>query len=150
MKTLKIFSIVIACLMIASSVFAQKEKTESFKVAGECKMCKKKIEKAAKEAGASFASWSPETKILKVSYNVNTSNAGSIQQAIANVGYDTPKYKATEEAYKSLDECCQYERDKATAKCCDGEKCEKKDGECAKAAVCKEKGCGDMSCCKKS
>jgi periplasmic mercuric ion binding protein len=150
MKALKLFSILAVYLTISSSLFAQKEKTESFKVSGECNMCKKKIEKAAKEAGASFASWNPETKVLKVSYNVNTSNTGSIQQAIANVGYDTPKYRATEEAYKSLDECCQYERGKAVAKCCDGEKCEKKDGECTHAAVCKEKGCGDMSCCKKS
>ncbi len=150
MKTLKLFSILIVCLTIASSLFAQKLRTESFKVSGECNMCKKKIEKAAKEAGASFASWSPETKVLKVSYNVNTSSTGSIQQAIANVGYDTPAYKATEEAYKALDECCQYERNKAVAKCCEGTKCERKDGECTNVTVCKEKGCGDMSCCKKS
>jgi hypothetical protein len=151
MKTIKLFSILVVCLTISSSIFAQKEKTESFKVSGECNMCKKKIEKAAKEAGASFASWSPQTKILKVTYNANASSPNSIQHAIANVGYDTPNYKATEEAYKSLDECCQYERDKAVAKCCDGAKCEKKDGKCSNTALCKEKGCADdMSCCKKS
>ena len=147
MKTIKLFSILIVCLTLTSSLFAQKEKTDSFRVSGECNMCKKKIEKAAKEAGASFASWSTATKILTVTYNTSS---GAIQQAIANAGYDTPNYKATEAAYKALDECCQYERDKAVTKCCDGEKCEKKDGQCSDAAVCKEKGCGDMSCCKKS
>lgn len=150
MKSLKLFSVIIICLTISSSLFAQKERSESFKVSGECNMCKKKIEKAAKEAGASFASWSPQTKILKVTYNANSSSTGSIQHAIANVGYDTPNYKATEEAYKSLDECCQYERSKDIAKCCDGEKCERKDGQCTNAAICKEKGCADMTCCKKS
>ena len=149
MKTFKLFSIIIACLMVTSSAFAQKEKTESFKVSGECGMCRKKIEKAAKEAGASFASWSQATKILKVTYNVNASSTSAIQHSIANSGYDTPQYKAPEDAYKALDECCQYER-KATAKCCDGVKCERKDGECTNVAVCKEKGCEDMSCCKKS
>ncbi len=84
MKAPKLFSI-IACLIISSSVLAQKEKTESFKVSGECGMCKKKIEKAAKEAGASFASWSPATKILKVTYNATASSAAAIQHSITIV-----------------------------------------------------------------
>jgi periplasmic mercuric ion binding protein len=150
MKTFKLFSIIVSCLIISLGAFAQKEKTETFKVSGECNMCKKKIEKAAKEAGASYASWSPETKVLKVTYNVSTSSTAAIQQTIANSGYDTPQFKAPEDAYKALDECCQYERQTAKAKCCDNAKCEKKDGECTNATVCKEKGCGDMSCCKKS
>lgn len=150
MKTLKLFSLIVSCLIFTSTTFAQKEKTETFKVSGECGMCKKKIEKAAKEAGASFASWSPETKILKVTYNVSTSSTNSIQQSIANKGYDTPQFKATDEAYKSLDECCQYQRETVKAHCCDNANCERKDGQCTNPAVCKEKGCGDMSCCKKS
>ena len=109
MKTFKLFSIIVICLLITSSVFAQKEKTESFKVSGECGMCKKKIEKAAKEAGATFASWSATTKILKVTYNVNASGTTAIQQTIANNGYDTPQFKASDDAYKALDECCQYQ-----------------------------------------
>ena len=150
MKTFKLFSLIVSCLIITSTTFAQNEKTETFKVSGECGMCKKKIEKAAKEAGATFASWSPETKILKVTYNVNGSSTAAIQHSIANKGYDTPDYKATDAAYKSLDECCQYEREALKAHCCDNAKCEKKDGQCTNPTVCKEKGCGDMSCCKKS
>jgi len=150
MKTFKLFSIIVTCLLITSAVFGQKEKTESFKVSGECNMCKKKIEKAAKEAGATFASWSPTTKVLKVTYNVSASSTAAIQQTIANNGYDTPGYKAPDDAYKALDECCQYERKTAAAQCCDNTKCERKDGQCSNPAICKEKGCGDMSCCKKS
>ena len=150
MKTLRLFSFIVSCLIITSTTFAQKEKTETFKVSGECGMCKKKIEKAAKEAGASYASWSPESKILKVTYNVTASSTAAIQHSIANKGYDTPQYKATEEAYKSLDECCQYPRDSQKAHCCEDAKCERKDGQCTNPDVCKDKGCGDMSCCKKS
>jgi hypothetical protein len=150
MKTLKLFSFLVLCLAITLTTFAQKEKSETFKVSGECNMCKKKIEKAAREAGASYAYWSPETKMLKVTYNVNNSNTSAIQQSIANKGYDTPKFRATDEAYKSLDECCQYQRDVAKASCCDNAKCERKDGQCTNPTVCKEKGCGDMACCKKS
>lgn len=151
MKTIKLFSIIVTCLFITSVAVAQKVKTESFKVAGECGMCKKKIEKAAKEAGATTAVWSPSTKMIKVSYNVNAASTSSIQQAIANTGYDTPQYKANEDAYNNLDECCKYERQAAKEKCCT-DKCEKKDGKCTDVAGCKEKGCDTetMSCCKKS
>ena len=143
-------------MAIASFSFAQKVKTETFKVAGECGMCKKKIEKAAKEAGATYAVWNQQTKILSVTYNASGASTASIQQKIASVGYDTPNYKTTDEAYKSLDECCQYERQSKSQSCC-GSKCEKKDGKCINEAACNEKGCctaagecKDMSCCKKS
>ena len=143
-------------MAIAFFSFAQKVKTETFKVAGECGMCKKKIEKAAKEAGATYAVWNQQTKILSVTYNASGASTASIQQKIASVGYDTPNYKTTDEAYKSLDECCQYERQSKSQSCC-GSKCEKKDGKCINEAACNEKGCctaagecKDMSCCKKS
>ena len=51
MKTLKIFLVAVVCLSTVTQSYAQKTRTESFKVAGECGTCKKKIEKAAKEAG---------------------------------------------------------------------------------------------------
>ena len=151
MKSIKTFAVIIFSLFTINICNAQKNLAkEKIKVWGNCEMCKKKIEKAAKEAGATFASWSPETKILKVTYNVNGSSTAAIQHSIANKGYDTPDYKATDAAYKSLDECCQYEREALKAHCCDNAKCEKKDGQCTNPTVCKEKGCGDMSCCKKS
>lgn len=151
MKTIKFFSIIVSCLFITTVAVAQKVRTESFKVAGECGMCKKKIEKAAKEAGATTAEWSPVTKLIRVSYNTSASSTGAIQQAIAKTGYDTPQYRADDEAYNALDECCKYEKQAATEKCCT-DKCEKKDGKCTDMAGCKDKGCdtGGMSCCKKS
>lgn len=152
MKTLRIFSLVTLFLAIAGISAAQKIKTETFKVSGECGMCKKKIEKAAKEAGATIASWNQQTQLLKVTYNASDANTASIQQKIAGVGYDTPNYKATSDAYNSLDECCKYDREKMQT-CC-GVACEMKDGKCKDEKVCKEKGCckdsekcKEMGCC---
>jgi hypothetical protein len=155
MKTLKIFSTAILVLLFAQLSFAQKIATETLNVSGECGMCKKKIEKAAKDAGATYAVWSTQTKVLTVRYNSLSTNLAKIQQKIAGVGYDTPDYKATDEAYNKLDKCCQYDRDAANKEmnCC-GSNCEMKDGKCADEAACKEKGCckdsekcKEMGCC---
>ncbi len=156
MKTLKIFFLSFAFIFASTIAFAQ-TKSETFKVAGECGMCKKKIEKAAKSAGASFAVWNADSKELTVKYNSSSSNAAKIQQAIAAVGYDTPEYKTTDEAYEKLDECCKYERTSAPAdhSCCKDKKCESaqcmKDGKCAKdMSCCKDSGCSEKDCCKKA
>lgn len=89
--------------------FAQ-AKTETLKISGECTTCKKKIETAAKKAGASYALWNVDSKQLTVKYNSTSTNSEKIQRSIADAGYDTPEYKATDDAYYKLDDCCQYER----------------------------------------
>jgi periplasmic mercuric ion binding protein len=152
MKTLRIFPLITLFFAIANLAIAQKVKTETFKVSGECGMCKKKIETAAKNAGATYALWSPQTKLLKVTY-ASTTGVSVIQQHIAEAGYDTPNYKATDDTYNALDVCCQYERDMAAQTCC-GVACDMKDGKCSDEAACKEKGCckdsekcKEMGCC---
>lgn len=140
MKTLKILSFGMLFIAIASVSFAQ-VKSETLKVSGECGMCKKKIEKAAKDAGASYALWDKDTKVLTLKYNSSSTNTAKIEKKIAAVGYDTPDFKATEEAYKKLDKCCQYERGTVKSGCADG--C-MKDGKCTDMSKCK-----DMDCCKK-
>lgn len=156
MKVLKIFLVAAICVSsVAAS--AQKTRTDSFKVAGECGTCKKKIEKSAKEAGATYAAWDMNSKILKVSYNAGTEVA-AIQQKIADAGYDTPKFKASDAAYNSLDKCCQYDRQivAKSSTCCGIDDCKMKDGKCSNMAACKEKGCckddaecGQKGCCEK-
>ncbi|MEI9912952.1 MAG: hypothetical protein WDO71_26915 [Bacteroidota bacterium] len=49
MKTLKVFSILPLFLAFAIISFAQKTKTETIPVSGNCGMCETKIEKAAKK-----------------------------------------------------------------------------------------------------
>jgi hypothetical protein len=142
MKTIRLFSLALLCMAMGSSSFAQAIKTETFKVSGECGICKKKIENSAKSGGASFASWSTSTKMLTVKYNSSSSNPAKIQQKIAEAGYDTPGFKATDAAYNKLDACCQYARtaEKMAMDCC-GAKCEMKDGKCKDEAACKTMGC---------
>ena len=172
MKTLQLL---FAVLFISFTAVAQ-EKTEKIRVSGECGMCKSKIEKAAKSAGASYALWDVEKKDLTVTYNSTSVNMAKIEKAVAAVGYDTQNEKATTEAYNKLHECCKYERtaaDQAKANCCadckdgkcTGDKCADccKDGKCTMMMDCCKDGKCEMhssenhaakadgkSCCKKS
>ncbi|MFA5329920.1 MAG: efflux RND transporter periplasmic adaptor subunit [Prolixibacteraceae bacterium] len=81
------------------------------KVSGNCDMCKDRIETAAKSvSGVTSADWSIETKMLNVQFDSLKSNSDAIQKAIAAVGHDTEKYKAPDDVYKELPECCLYRK----------------------------------------
>jgi Cu(I)/Ag(I) efflux system membrane fusion protein len=84
---------------------------QTIKVSGNCEQCKARIETAAKSvAGVSSADWNAETKMLHVQFDGAKTNSDAIQKAIAKVGHDTEKYKATDEAYKKLPACCLYRK----------------------------------------
>lgn len=146
MKTFKIALTALLFTCLTLSVSAQ-EKTEKYKVSGNCGMCKNKIEKAAKAAGATYANWDEDTKQLEVKYASNTTNSAKILEKVAETGYDNEGAKATDEAYDKLHGCCKYERATASsdeASCCDGGKCTHEDaksccvdGKCVNA----DKGC---------
>jgi len=144
MKTLKIVSLFAILLFFVQMGFAQTATTEKIKVSGECGMCKKKIEKAAKDAGASYAVWSSESKILEVKYTEPT-NSDIIQKSVADAGYDTPKYRATDAAYEKLSPCCHYERTSVTSQdtSASAMHCGMKEGKCTDMASCKGKDCKD-------
>jgi len=106
MKRVILFTFLTVCGL---SAFA-KEATDSVKVSGVCGSCKKRIEKAALDAGAVSANWSDETQILAVKYDDDKTTLLTIEKKIASVGHDTRDVKAPDEAYKKLEECCQYDR----------------------------------------
>ncbi len=109
MKSLK--TILFTALFISFAAFSQAQaRTESIAVAGNCGMCKAKIEKAAKEAGAASADWNADSKMLTVKYKTASTNTARIQQKVAAAGYDTRDVKATDEAYDQLHGCCRYDR----------------------------------------
>lgn len=119
MKTSSVLLSFLFIIIASLSANAQKKSgtvKETFKVWGECGMCKKTIEKAAKDSGATAASWNEETKQLTVSYKVAKTSNEKIQQAIAAAGYDTRDLTASNAAYDKLHECCHYERKDAVAK----------------------------------
>src|SRR6187551_1758776 len=141
MKSFKIFSTVLLCCAIATTSFSQKTKTETFQVSGNCGMCEAKIEKAAKAAGASYADWNKDTKVITVKYSSTSSNLAKIQKSIADAGYDNVGVKTTTEAYDKLHDCCKY--DKCTMQAC-------KDAGCCKDGKCDMTLCAEKGCCKKS
>jgi len=93
-----------------NTVYAQSDSTAVFPVAGNCGMCKKRIETAAKIKGVESATWDLSSKNLTVKFKPKTTSSLEIQQAIALVGHDTPNYKAPDEIYEQLHECCMYDR----------------------------------------
>jgi len=111
MKRFQIFAILIFSLLSFQFSSAQTAaKTESIKVNGNCSSCKKHIESSALDAGATVANWDKKTKFLQISYDPAITNSAKIQTAIAGAGYDTQDFKASDDAYKKLDECCRYDR----------------------------------------
>jgi copper chaperone CopZ len=111
MKTKSLMLIMAIAGLFFSPAFAKGDKqTASFKVWGNCGECKKRIETGARNGGASKASWNEETKMIEVSFDPAKTNVDSIQQSIANTGYDTEKFKANSESYSKLPQCCQYTR----------------------------------------
>ncbi|HCM59300.1 MAG TPA: ATPase [Bacteroidales bacterium] len=87
-------------------------KTESFKVWGECGMCKARIEKTVMAEGATDASWDSKTKLLTVRYNPAKTGKEALCKKLAAAGHDTEKFTAPDNIYNSLPGCCHYERQK--------------------------------------
>jgi copper chaperone CopZ len=109
MKTLR--HIILAFLLFTGiSVFAQ-EKTDTFKVYGNCGMCKKRVEKAASGLeGVVEAVWSTDSKKMVVKYNADKVSVSDIKKKIAAVGHDTDEFKASKDVYDKLPGCCLYDR----------------------------------------
>ena len=111
MKT-KVLSLAALFMLGAFSVFAG-SKTEKIEVKGNCGMCEKRIEKAAMGVdGVSKADWNKETKQMELVFDDTKTDLDKIEVAIAKVGHDTPKHKATDAVYKALPDCCKYDRSK--------------------------------------
>ncbi|MBK9257330.1 MAG: cation transporter [Saprospiraceae bacterium] len=84
---------------------------KSFKVSGNCEMCKARIDKAAKSVkGVTKADWNVDTKILSVEFDDQKTKLVDIQKAIAKVGHDNAGAKADGKVYDKLPACCQYKR----------------------------------------
>lgn len=82
-----------------------------FFVKGNCESCKARIEKAAKDAGATSANWNSETQIVSLNFDNSKTSSDKILKKIADVGHDNEKYKASDSVYKKLPGCCLYDRE---------------------------------------
>jgi copper chaperone CopZ len=119
MKSLRLMVAALIVVMSGAISFGQMHdhskmtttKTDTFKVLGNCGMCKARIEKAAKIEGVDKADWNEESKVLKVEYNPSEVKSDDILKKVAETGHDNEKFKASDETYKKLPGCCKYDRD---------------------------------------
>lgn len=112
MKMYKIILFVVISIF-SFQISAQKIKNvkDVFEVSGNCNMCKTLIEKAAKSVeGVKTARWNVINGNMKVKFNPEITSSDKIQKTIADIGYDTEKYRAEDEVYDKLHYCCKYER----------------------------------------
>jgi len=97
-------------LLSVQFIFAQNLSKSQFKVKGNCEMCKERIETTAKKAGAKEARYSIDSQTLTLETDSNIST-DEILKKVAEAGHDNEKFKALNENYDSLPECCHYDRD---------------------------------------
>ena len=108
MKKTVLLSMVVF-LSLSLTALAQEVKTEKFKVFGNCGMCESRIESAITGLeGVTKAEWDKETKMAEVSFDESKVKLDDIHKAIAKVGHDTEKEKASDEVYNGLAGCCKY------------------------------------------
>jgi mercuric ion binding protein len=119
MKTISLLFTIVFLAAITLNSSAQSgtkaqgpQKTESFKVWGQCDMCKNRIEKGLKLDGISKASWDEKAQLVTVTYEPAKTNVDAMQKKLASIGHDTEKYKAPDDVYAKLPDCCHYERTK--------------------------------------
>lgn len=86
------------------------EKKETVKIYGNCNMCKSTIEKAGNVSKTAKVEWNKDTKMASIAYDQKTTNLDDILKRIALAGYDSDAFRAPDDAYAKLPECCQYDR----------------------------------------
>ncbi|UPQ79890.1 DUF3606 domain-containing protein [Flavobacterium azooxidireducens] len=107
--------LVLMISLMGISVQAQEKKNKNAKhdieVNGNCDMCKKRIEKAALSVkGVKSATWHEDHQDLHLILDETKCTVDQVHEAVAKVGHDTEKVKATDEAYNNLHGCCKFER----------------------------------------
>ena len=110
----RIVLLVLACLFSLTMVAQEKKsknKKVEFKVAGNCGMCEKRIEKAAFSVkGVKSAEWHSDHGDIHLIIDETKCTANDVAKAIASVGHDTEFVKAEDAIYDKLHGCCLYER----------------------------------------
>lgn len=118
MRTLKFIVVEALLVMLSVTSYAQMHDhskmaaTETYKVWGNCEMCKTRIEKAAKLDGVSKVEWSDKTKVITLVYDPSKVTSDKILKNIAAAGHDTEMFKADDDVYAKLPGCCKYQRSK--------------------------------------
>ena len=112
MKSISKIMVAIVVLLSITNSLAQikNAKTEKVKIAGNCEMCKKRIEDAGNEKNISKVIWSEKTQMATIKFDSVKTTAKEILTRIAAVGHDSEMAQTSNEIYTDLPECCQYDR----------------------------------------
>lgn len=114
MKHILVFAVAFLTFSLGSAQEKQtknKSKKVEFAVGGNCEMCKKRIEKAAYSVkGVKSAIWNVDSGNIQIVLDERKTSPQEVQKAIAKIGHDAGKERATEEAYQKLHHCCSYDR----------------------------------------
>ena len=118
MKTKKrilsiVFTLIVSLFAFNLSATVLHDETSTFKVYGNCEMCKKRIETTLqKNQHIKKATWDVKTKMLTVVYDPHMISLDAIHKIVADAGHDTDKVKASDAVYNKLPGCCKYDRAK--------------------------------------
>jgi len=108
----RLFSYILLFLSIIHSgkTFAIKHNPVSvvYTINGVCDQCKKRIETAAYVKGVRYANWNVQTHALTLKYNPDKTSIDIILKSVAKAGHDSELFKATDDDYNKLPECCKY------------------------------------------
>jgi periplasmic mercuric ion binding protein len=112
---MKTFIVVLVASLFSLTGIAQEKKSKNkkvaFKVAGNCEMCEKRIEKAAFSVkGVKSADWHIDDKDIHLIIDENKCSVEDVAKAIAKAGHDSEIVKAKDEDYEKLHGCCLYIR----------------------------------------
>ena len=89
-----------------------KNKKVEMKVAGNCEMCEKRIEKAAFSVkGVKSAVWHVEDQDLHLIIDETKCKVLDVEKAVSIAGHDTKEIKATDAQYAKIHGCCKYRTD---------------------------------------
>ncbi len=106
--------LIIALMLFGVTLSAQtknKNARHDIAVAGNCEMCKKRIEKAAfSVSGVKSAQWHADDQTLHIILNEEKSSTKQVAEAVAKSGHDAGEIKASDKDYQALHGCCKYDR----------------------------------------
>lgn len=100
----------------ASIAQIKNAKTVSVAVNGNCGMCKKTIETSGSEKNISKVSWDAKQKQAEITFDSTKTSESAVLKKIAQSGYDNAQFRAPDDIYEKLHECCLYDRSHEVAK----------------------------------
>lgn len=81
----------------------------SMKVAGDCELCKARIESKLRQTEGIFsAEWELVSQILRVQYNHQSISVKNIKSIVLQLGHDIDDQTASDATYEQLPASCRY------------------------------------------